>query len=256
MLEIMFLRNPLFCIESFGQSRKINFINYMTDLSCEEVLSFQSFQAFPKQSSSSLVQRETWCVRVVSSLVSRTLFVKTKTNNPNPTLDHHHQPQTMASLALLTTTIILLGSTDASVIFGRKVRFGRSVHNRDVSSPLLTRMRSAGAKAGEATSTAVTLPSSSSVQGDRLLGKEAADEGTEIITSEVTDDAVNLMLEQSMPMIDVMSLIDMSLSLSMSMPDMPDINFPEPGTGPVLPPMSPEFDLASLFVEALVSVNL
>ena len=75
MLEIMFLRNPLFCIESFGQSRKINFINFMTDLSCEEVLSFQSFQAFPKQSSSSLVQRETWCVRVVSSLVSRTLFV-------------------------------------------------------------------------------------------------------------------------------------------------------------------------------------
>lgn len=161
----------------------------------------------------------------------------------------------MASLALLTTTIILLGSTDATVIFGRKVRFGRSVHNRDVS-PLLTRMRSAGAKVGETTSTAVTLPSSSSVQGDRLLGKEAADEDTAIITSEVTDDAVNLMLEQSMPMIDVMSLIDMSLSLSMSMPDMPDIIFPEPGTGPVLPPISTEFDLATLFVEALVSVNL
>ena len=31
---------------------RINFINFMTDLSCEEVLSFQSFQAFPKQSSS------------------------------------------------------------------------------------------------------------------------------------------------------------------------------------------------------------
>jgi len=131
------------------------------------------------------------------------------------------------------------------------------VHNRDVS-PLLTRLRSAGAKVGETTSTAVTLPSSSSVQGDRLLGKEAADEDTVIITSEVTDDAVNLMLEQSMPMIDVMSLIDMSLSLSMSMPDMPDIIFPEPGTGPgpVLPPISTEFDLATLFVEALVSVNL
>jgi hypothetical protein len=157
----------------------------------------------------------------------------------------------MASLALLTTTIILLGATDASVIFGRKVRFGRSVHNRDVSPPL-TRNRSAGAKVGEATSTVVTLPSSS-VQGDRLLGKADADEDNS--EEEVTDDVRNLMMEQSMPMIDFMSLIDMSLSLSMSMPDMPDIIFPEPepGTGPVLPPTSPEFDLETLFMEALVS---
>jgi hypothetical protein len=48
-------------------------------------------------------------------------------------------------------------------------------------------------------------------------------------------------------------LIDMSLSLSMSIND--DIIFPEPkpGTGPVLPPTSPEFDLETLFAEALVS---
>jgi hypothetical protein len=48
-------------------------------------------------------------------------------------------------------------------------------------------------------------------------------------------------------------LIDMSLSLSMSIND--DIIFPEPepGTGPVLPPTSPEFDLITLFAEALVS---
>lgn len=165
----------------------------------------------------------------------------------------------MASLTHLTTTLLLLGATDASVIFGRKVRFGRSVHNRDMSPPL-TRNRSAGgAKVVEATY--VTLPSSS-VQGDRLLGKEAADEDLAIVTSEVTDDVSNLMMEQSMPMIDFMSLIDMSLSLSISMPDiimpdMPDIIIlepePEPG-GPVLPPISSEFDLATLFAEALVSV--
>jgi hypothetical protein len=85
------------------------------------------------------------------------------------------------------------------------------------------------------------------------LGKANADE--DISEEEVTDDVRNLMMEQSMPMIDFMSLIDMSLSLSMSMPDMPDIIFPEPepGTGPVLPPTSPEFDLETLFMEALVS---
>lgn len=159
----------------------------------------------------------------------------------------------MASLTHLTTTLLLLGATDASVIFGRKVRFGRSVHNRDMSPPL-TRNRIAEA-------TYVTLLSSS-VQGDRLLGKEAADEDLAIVTSEVTDDVYNLMMEQSMPMIDFMSLIDMSLSLSISMPDiimpdMPDIIIlepePEPG-GPVLPPISSEFDLATLFAEAMVSV--
>jgi hypothetical protein len=49
-------------------------------------------------------------------------------------------------------------------------------------------------------------------------------------------------------------LIDMSLSLSMSINDDNIFPEPEPGTGPVLPPTSPEFDLITLFVEALVSV--
>lgn len=167
------------------------------------------------------------------------LFCQNKDRDYNPAAN-------MASLAYLTTTLLLLGA-NASVVFGRKVRFGRSVHNRDMSPPLTRNRRSEGAKVGEAT----YVTPSSSVQGDRFLGKEAADV---IVTSEVTDDLHNLMMEQSMPMIDVMSLIGMSLSISMT--DISDIIIldpePEPG-GPVLPPILPEFDLAPLFVEALVS---
>jgi hypothetical protein len=121
-----------------------------------------------------------------------------------------------------------------SILFNTTIVLALSLLESAASSKL-HRIRSSSDDEVSATTNTHSPPPSTSWQRRALLIDEMPNVGLEDV------DAL---------------LIDMSLSLSMSMPDMPDIIFPEPepGTGPVLPPTSPEFDLETLFMEALVSV--
>ena len=142
------------------------------------------------------------------------------------------------SLALLSS-LLLLGAAVAeqSISFGRKIKFGRSVHNR-ASEPPLTRLRSV--KVEEATA---NLP---------LLGKRRSLLAAEDVTPIAEKDTPSE--EAQMIPIDVVALVEeMNMSFRMTTPNVTDI-IPGLGPGPDdVTPTPPEVDLTKLFAQAVVS---